>query len=183
MMEAIKEAMATPAVLGLLIAVALYPLLIWRLNRYMRPRRVRLAELGAALSRDKRLSETERASIHAMLDNAVSAFTAIGVMLVVPIAGTTVLARRAILGRPSRPAWRETDAGATHDEFVKLYFTSISAANPACGLILWLELGVFVVLALLVGATSNLMQDIRARSATSEIGALEFLKNHVRLSH
>lgn len=139
----------------LLIATGLllYPLILWRLNRFVEEDRMMLAQEGEMLLAEPDVSDELRSVVSWMLDNAYNGWMAVRVALLLPIAAVL-----AVVGQ--RKAITDNKYYAQYRRLDRLFTRSIYAANPFFAAICLLEWLVIAFVVLIIGRSRLVLQRI-----------------------
>ena len=144
-----------------------YMLLVNRLNHFLRPFRMDLAERGGRILANPGLAEAERDFLTFALDNAFNSRLVPVAALVLPFA----LAISAIKG--TGPEDRRLGVSEARVVAFKA-LGSMAASNPLFGLIILLELVVFALVLLMIGRTTRGFQ----RIIVATLGRLGHSQSH-----
>jgi len=142
-------------------AFLLYLILKNRLNAFVHPLRMRLADLGAAALEDKGLSDRSKASVEFQLDNAYNGRVAWAFVLLLPFAAVKSLIDSIIGREKSEPSRGEETA------IMVLATISVFATSPIAAFLFAIEVLLVAVLFLPLGGSMRIMERILEKAEGS----------------
>lgn len=138
-------------ILVIVALLAIYPIVMVRLVRFMQPMRLEMADLGEQLAQDEFLTADQKKGIVEMLDRAFSAWPMIVMVVMMPFIAVAAIIEACRDRRPPKMLTKHPETEADYDRFMTRFFLSTMAANPLFAVIFVFELAVTVIIAALVG--------------------------------
>lgn len=153
-----SEAYTLLAVVAALVVA--YAALSGRLQKFVQPVRLRLADSGESLLERNQIPEQHRAVIQYCLDHAFSAWPMFAV--------SVMMLPSALTPDQTIPPLQDKELEQDFDEFLNLFVTSAAAANPICAIIAVSEVLLLVIILAILGQTSQTLSKILRRALAWE---------------
>jgi hypothetical protein len=164
--------MTMETILWAVALVLAYPLILWRLNGFVEPDRMRLAETGERLLQRSDLSREDRNMVEWMMGNAFNGWIAVAAVFAFPLAAVLMLLSGAWRERfLSRSSARSMEVKNEMAMIRRLFFISIFAANPLFGIAVITERLMISAVIAIFGNTRDALREL-----DQEVLRLEFQK-------
>lgn len=146
-----------------LAALAAYPLLLWRLSKFVEPARLEMGELGERLLQDEFITDKQKGGIAAVLDGAYSGWTMMLwviamfaiIALCIPMNVLKILRRT-----PAKMITHHKETEVDYDRFMTLSLLSAAAANPLFAFVFAFQLIMVIALMLVSFMPARMLRDL-----------------------